>query len=125
MTPSRTLGAIIISSLLGCRSPYSMNTLQGRFSSTSGDSSEHAPSVVLTLNPDGTFQLEEDGFELPSACAGKWNLTNQRAIQLQCNEDTAVLSHISAGFMSKRTRLLKIVNSNKLAMGNILIAKGQ
>jgi hypothetical protein len=122
-TIKRPLSFLIICLMISCRAPYSVSDFHGTFSSKSGNSPGNSAFVYLTLKADNTFELKEGFFEFNSICTGTWKIIKENEIELKCYEDPSVLDHISAGYMTNRKRVLKIVNGNQLAMGNIYLVK--
>ena len=72
-------------------------------------------SEYLEVREDSTFMLiSYGGFNTPS-CSGFWKV-NADTLYVRCTDETDPLAPFTSGYMSIRTRKIKIINSNKLKL---------
>jgi len=76
----------------------------------------------LTLRKDSTFIFIKTYHEYNSKCEGKWNFTTKDSIVLYCNKEDFP-AQMTMGYMSEREQRIKVINSKKIKISNIILKK--
>lgn len=77
----------------------------------------------LTLNRDSTFMLKLKYQDAVPACSGKWKYLSKDTLDLSCSAIGDISESLTNGYMTERTRKVKIINQNKLKLGEVILKK--
>jgi hypothetical protein len=88
----------------------------------SGDYVSKGKGHVYTLNlkKDSTFVFKQQ-YEWATQCEGKWSIVKD-SIFLKCQEEQSLVK-IIIGSINQKDLRIKIINSNKLRVNNVVLKK--
>ena len=100
--------------LISCKSKF---VTEGNYEKVGSDY-----SYSLKLNKDSTFVFSQKHMESNGKCIGKWKITKNDEVVLECNEAT-VIESLQSGFISNRIMKLRIIKPKKLKLENVIMYK--
>ncbi|MFM9951993.1 MAG: hypothetical protein ACKV1O_28945 [Saprospiraceae bacterium] len=101
-----------------CRTPSVQHSLHGLYFAKGNDF-----EYSLTLNRDSTFILKLKYQDAVPECSGKWRYLDKDTLDLSCSALNDIAQSLTNGYMSERNRKVKIINQNKLKLGEVVLKK--
>ena len=97
---------------------HTIRHIEGAYHNISDDC-----QYFLVLQEDSSFTLSVKLQDASPKCTGKWANIDDKYIDLYCSESTNPSEILSNEYMQKRTYRLKILNSNKLIIEDVVLKK--